>query len=53
MKGSYIEEIKDKTYIDCADVIAEYVDKIACSNGETYKNSLIICKNGRSRRITE
>lgn len=39
------EEIKDKTYIDCIDVIAEYVDKIVCSNGETYTNSLIICNN--------
>jgi hypothetical protein len=39
------EEIKNKTYIDCTDVIAEYVDKIVCSSGETYTNSLIICNN--------
>jgi hypothetical protein len=40
-----LEEIKDKTYIDCANAIAEYVDKIVCINGETYTNSLIICNN--------
>lgn len=39
------EEIKNKTYIDCTDVIAEYVDKIVCSSGEAYTNSLIICNN--------
>jgi hypothetical protein len=39
------EKIKEVAYIDCDDVIAEYVDKIVCSNGETYTNSLIICNN--------
>lgn len=28
------KEIMDKAYIDCNEVIAEYVDKIVCSNGE-------------------
>lgn len=39
------EEIKDKTYIDCNDIIAEYVDKIVCSNGDIFTNSLILCNN--------
>lgn len=39
------EKIKDKTYIDCNDIIAEYVDKIVCSNGEIFTNSLILCNN--------
>jgi hypothetical protein len=39
------KEIKDKTYIDADDAIAEYTDKIVCSNGEVYTNSLIICNN--------
>jgi hypothetical protein len=38
-------KIKDKTYIDCDDIITEYVDKIVCSNGEACTNSLIICNN--------
>ncbi len=37
--------LKDKTYIDYNEVIAEYVDKIVCSNGEIYTNSLIICNS--------
>lgn len=37
--------IKEMTYIDCDDVIAEYVDKIVCKTGEIYSNSLIICNN--------
>jgi hypothetical protein len=44
-KKEDFKEIKDKTYIDCNKVIAEYVDKIVCSNGEVYTNSLIICNN--------
>lgn len=44
-KKEDFEEIKDKTYIDCDTVIAEYVDKIACDNGEVYTNSLILCNN--------
>ena len=39
------KEIKDKTHIECDNVIAEYVDKIVCSNGEIYTNSLILCNN--------
>jgi hypothetical protein len=44
-KQEDFQEIKDKTYIDCDNVIAEYVDKITCSNGEIYTNSLILCNN--------
>lgn len=44
-KNEDFEEIKDKTYIDCDDIIAEYVDKILCSNAEVYTNSLILCNN--------
>lgn len=44
-KKEDFKEIKDKTYIDCDNVIAEYVDKIVCSNGEIYTNSLILCNN--------
>ncbi len=40
-----LREIKEKAYIDCDDVIAEYVDKIVCKTGEIYTNSLIICNN--------
>ncbi|SHH32384.1 hypothetical protein SAMN02745196_00008 [Clostridium collagenovorans DSM 3089] len=39
------KEIMDKAYIDCNEVIEEYVDNIVCSNGEVYTNSLIICNN--------
>lgn len=42
------KEIMDKAYIDCNEVIAEYVDKIVCNNGEVYTNSLIICNNDYS-----
>lgn len=44
-KEEDFKEIKDKTYIECDNVIAEYVDKIVCSNGEIYTNSLILCNN--------
>lgn len=44
-KEEDFEEIKNKIYIDCDDVIAEYVEKIVCSNGEVYTNSLILCNN--------
>lgn len=27
------KEIMDKSYIDCNEAIAEYVDKVVCSNG--------------------
>lgn len=42
------KEIVSKVYIDCNEVIAKYVDKIVCSNGEVYTNSLIICNNDYS-----
>lgn len=38
-------EMKKNTHIDCDEVIAEYVDKIVCSNEEVYTNSLILCNN--------
>lgn len=44
-KEEDFKELKEKTYIDCNEVIAEYVDKIVCCNGEVYTNSLIICNN--------
>jgi hypothetical protein len=44
-KKENFEEIRRKTYIDCDNVIAEYVDKIVCSNGEVYINFLILCNN--------
>lgn len=44
-KKEELQEIKEKTYIDCNDVIAEYVEKIVCKNGEIYTNSLILCNN--------
>lgn len=44
-KKEDFKELKNKTYIDCNTVIAEYVDKIVCSNGEVYTNSLILCNN--------
>lgn len=42
------KEIKYKTYIDCNDVIAEYVDQIICRNGESFTNSLILCNSDYS-----
>lgn len=47
-KKEDFQQIKDNAYIDCDEVIAEYVDKIVCSNGEVYTNSLIICNNDYS-----
>lgn len=44
-KKEDLKELKDKTYIDCNEVIEEDVDKIVCSNEEVYTNSLIICTN--------
>ncbi|WP_447088211.1 hypothetical protein [Clostridium perfringens] len=41
-------KIKNKLHIDCDNVIADYVDKIICSNGEIYINSLILCNNDYS-----
>ncbi|WP_242396675.1 hypothetical protein [Clostridium butyricum] len=47
-KQEDFREIKEKAYIDCDSVIAEYVDKIVCSNGEIYTNSLILCNSDYS-----
>ncbi|WP_346888823.1 hypothetical protein [Clostridium sp. UBA1056] len=44
-KKEDFKELEDKAYIECNEVIAEYVDKIVCNNGEVYTNSLIICNN--------
>lgn len=44
-KEGDFEELKRNTYINCKEVIAEYVDKIVCSNGEIYTSSLILCNN--------
>ena len=44
-KKEDFKEIMDKAYIDCNEVISEYVDKIVCSNGEVYTKSLILCNN--------
>lgn len=40
-----LKEVKDKANIDCEDAIAEYVDKIACSDGQEYINALILCNS--------
>lgn len=47
-KGADLQEIKDKVYIECNAVIPEYVDKIVCSNGEVFTNSMILCNNDYS-----
>lgn len=39
------EKLKNNNDIDCDDIIPEYVDKITCSSGEVYTNSLILCSN--------
>lgn len=44
-KEEDLEELKDKAYIDCNDIIPEFVDKIECANGEVFTNSLILCNN--------
>lgn len=44
-KAQHFQELKEKTYIDCEDVIPEYVDKIECSCGQIFTNSLILCNN--------
>ncbi|AVQ37751.1 hypothetical protein C7M56_03260 [Clostridium botulinum] len=44
-KKEDFKKIKNKTYINCDDVIAEYVDKIVCRNGKIYTSSLILCNN--------
>lgn len=37
--------VLDISYIDCNIIISEYVDKILCSSGEIYTNSMILCNN--------
>ena len=44
-KAEEFQELKEKTYIHCDDVIPEFVDKIECANGEIFTNSLILCNN--------
>lgn len=44
-KDADFQEIEDKAYINCDDVIPECVDKIVCSDGKVYTNSLILCNN--------
>ena len=44
-KAEDIEKIKKEISIDCDEDIPEYVNKILCSNGSIYTNSLIICNN--------
>lgn len=39
------QELKSENDIDCDDIVPEYVDKITCSGGEIYTNSLILCNN--------
>lgn len=41
---SDFEELK-KIYIDVDDLIPEYVDKIRCSNGEIWTNTLVLMNN--------
>lgn len=43
-----LNKIKKKTNIDVNGVIVEYVDKILCSNGKVYTNSLVLCNNDYS-----
>lgn len=44
-KQEDFKPIKDNAYIDCDEVIPEYVDKIVCNSGTIYTNSLILCNN--------
>lgn len=40
-----LKEVKEKVNIDCYDAIAEYVDKVVCSDGQEYINALILCNS--------
>ncbi|WP_428818119.1 hypothetical protein ACQR2L_19220 (plasmid) [Clostridium butyricum] len=40
--------IEKNSYLNPNNVIVEYADKIECSNGEIYINSLILCNNDYS-----
>lgn len=42
------KKIQKKTNIDVNDIIVEYVDKIICTNGKVYTNSLVLCNNDYS-----
>ncbi|EES49941.1 hypothetical protein NE172_06915 [Clostridium botulinum] len=42
------KEIRKKTHIDINSTISEYIDKIECSNGKVYTNSLVLCNNDYS-----
>lgn len=51
--GGYVVVIEDESdfkklkeiYIDVDDLIPEYVDKIRCSNGEIWANTLVLMNN--------
>lgn len=47
-KEEDFKEILEKTYINCDEVIPEYVDRVDCSDGRVYTNSLILCNNDYS-----
>lgn len=42
------KEILEKTYINCNDIIPEYVYRIECEDGSIYTNSFILCNNDYS-----
>lgn len=42
------KELQEKANIDVNDIIVEYVDKILCSDGKVYTNSLVLCNNDYS-----
>ncbi|MBN1034502.1 hypothetical protein DWC20_02935 [Clostridium botulinum] len=41
-------QIQKKTNIDINNVIVEYVEKIFCTDGKAYTNSLVLCNNDYS-----
>ena len=41
-------EIQKRSNIYVNDVIVEYVDKILCTDGQVYTNSLVLCNNDYS-----
>lgn len=42
------KELQEKVNIDVNDVIVEYIDKILCTDGKIYTNSLVLCNNDYS-----
>jgi hypothetical protein len=44
-KNEDLQELKDRANIDCDNIIAEYTDRIICSSGKVYTNSLILLNN--------